>query len=347
MPKSSKGGNTSTLSPGNQTGTRTATKMGSAAKKKASKIHRDLEDKHALAGMTQWRVSNLPSRVSGRQANETGYTWPSVYESPPTFEDQVRSLKLAHIAQGIKPFGQEHASDKDWEWAAKKLQLRKALEYDKLFVQMWDMTSPLEVAEARRIYPEFFENRKKIIRIIAEMQTQLANIMLTGYRDKRDVDFLIELRMLNTPKDDNGIPKFLSIPVYKLNTEEAMAALMSATDIQGGVDVSQLLSKTNTDAPAPHRTVSGFKIDYGNTTQSRTVSGMSYFSPFWTVTMRNDDGTKVQPGNTDIRFGHPTAGLVSLVGGDQRNPIPVRIQNPVAAQGGAGGGVANLGTFQV
>lgn len=268
LPASSSGG----LAPSSRDADRTVTKIGAQNKAKSRKIQSDLEAKNALSKLKSWQVKGADSRVPGGRKGEWGNVWPSPYEGPTTFEDQVRALKMKHINDnGATPFGIAQSSDKDWEWAAKKLQMRRALEYDKLFVKMWDMTSPLEVAEARRIYPEFFENRKKIIRLIAEMQMQLANIHLTGYKDKSDVDFLIELRMLNTPKDAMGIPEFLNYPVHQLNSDAAIQAMADISDSLGSVDVSQMLAKTDTELhAAPHRTGFGFFIDNRNTSTGQS-----------------------------------------------------------------------------
>lgn len=268
------------LAPGAGGATRAVEAIGNSAKKRAGKITRDLEAKSTLNKLRTFKYETAQSRVPGAPApRKDEYAWPANYEGPTTFEDQVRAIKLQSInpQTGATPFGVAQSSDKDWVWAAKKLQLLRAIEYDKLFIKMWDMTSPLEVAEARRIYPEYFENRKKIIRLIAEMQTQLACIFLTGYKDKSDVDFLIELRMMNCDKDKNGIPLFLTKPVWQLNHEEAIKVIASTEETLGGVDVSQMLSKTNTDAAAPHRTAFGFLITPNNDVNRNQMGTYSDF----------------------------------------------------------------------
>lgn len=306
------------LAPGSGRAINTARSVGKGQKSRAYKISKDLEEKNALGKLKSWKVTPPQSRVPGADRSADEAVWPSIYEEPTTFEDQVRALKLAHINEktGNTPFGLAHTSDKDWVWAAKKMQLRRALEYDKLFVKMWDLTSPLEVAEARKIYPEFFENRKKIIRIIAEMQTQLACIFLTGYKDKKDVDFLIELRMLNVPKDDRGIPLFLKQPVFLLNHEDAVKVMASMDDSFGGVDVSQMIGKTDSTSAAPYRTAFGFRVGpevpYSVADPKKDFfGGASIAQPY--IMAKDDQGT-IGKAWANVKAG---GSLFSFLGGDQ------------------------------
>ncbi|MEM3062197.1 MAG: hypothetical protein QW303_01435 [Nitrososphaerota archaeon] len=239
--------------------------MAALAKKektKARKIQRDVEEKSAFKKL---RTITVPqggrTDEGGREVDVT--TWPAIYEGPTTFDDKVRAVKSALTNKdGKSPFGIVHASDEDFRWYVKKHELRRALEYDRIFLQMFDINDPLHLDKMRQIYPDFFKNRERIIDMIADMQKRLAYIQLTGVQSKHDIDFLIELKMSSLPKDENGWPKFLSQPVHLMNTDEAIQnmAIRSGDQVLHPTDITDMFMHPDATDGKPKRSKFGFQL---------------------------------------------------------------------------------------
>lgn len=152
-------------------------------------------------------------------------TWPAIYGPPSTKRDKIRALKMAAIQQSGNAantaFGQVMASDEDWGWMLDHDTLRKAMDYDRIFTGMYDIQDPLHLQKMQEIYPEYFEERIQRIKAIAQVQSKLAEIYLTGIKNKEELDLIVNLQMMEVEKDPNTqLPKILSVPVFMLNKED-------------------------------------------------------------------------------------------------------------------------------
>lgn len=258
----SKKNNKKLLDPGSgEKSTKKVTSLHKQQKQRAKRIQRDLEDKSAWKKLRALTIEQGGRDYATGAREKNVVTWPAIYEGPTTFEDKVRAVKTALTTDEHKsPFGQVHATDEDFKWLVKKHEIRRALEYDKIFMQMFDINDPLHLDKMRQIYPDFFKNREKIIDAIADMQKRLAYIQLTGIQTKNDADFLIELKMSSLPKDGNGWPLFLSQPVHLMNTDTAIKnmQILSGTDLSH-TDLSDMFSSPDYTT-IPQRTAFGFKV---------------------------------------------------------------------------------------
>lgn len=183
-------------------------------------------------------IGGQPAVVRGPQ-QAIGKLFPTVYSKGLSKSEQVQALKHRAVqegnpATGATPYGVVTASDKDFEWILKREEIKRSIDYDRLFVNLFNPNDPAHVELMRELRPEFFEERMNFIKQIASIQVHLAEIYLTGIRTRDDLDLVLGLQMLDiddTQRDlDTGLPKILSVPVHKLNKADVIDASRSATN---------------------------------------------------------------------------------------------------------------------
>lgn len=170
-----------------------------------------------------------------RQDPRTGdFAFPTVYAPAPTKAQQISKLKHESLNKtpggqqtAVGPYGMVTATDKDYEWILSKENIKRAIDYDRLFLDLFDPSDPAQVELMRELRPEFFEERMKYIKQIASIQVHLAEIYLTGIRTRDDLDLILGLQMVDLPpseRNEMGLPKVLDIPVFKLNKGQLLGA---------------------------------------------------------------------------------------------------------------------------
>lgn len=208
-------------------------------RKRAHKIQKQLEDiETGLEHVDQFAVTGPRTSRDGPAAyNEAIGTWPAQYQPPTTKRDKVRALKLAALEEakgGVNSkFGQIAASDADFEWMIDHDELRRTMEFDRLFVQRFNFEDPLHLKHMQELYPEFFEKRLKQIKALATIQVRLAEIYLTGMKDFSDLELINGLEMEVGEKDPKtGLPKILSVPVHMLASDPNLITVQPDDTIQ-------------------------------------------------------------------------------------------------------------------
>jgi len=142
--------------------------------------------------------------------------------------DRVQEAKLQLQTPdqvGYTPFGKLVARDEDFEWYQRKQQAVEAANFQKWFAANFDHMSPADKKRAKELYPEFYAQRKKLLKQQTKNLQRLASIKLNGVQSKDD---LITQYLAETGRLDIGPLEHL------LNPEQAGAEFGGArrTDAQ-------------------------------------------------------------------------------------------------------------------
>lgn len=99
----------------------------------------------------------------------------------PRDEVQMAKLQLQEGSQtGYTPFGKLIAKDSDFEWYQKKAAAAEAANFQQWFAKNFDMMSPAQKKRAKELYPEFYKQRKKLVKQQAKNLIRFANLKLQG-----------------------------------------------------------------------------------------------------------------------------------------------------------------------
>ena len=101
---------------------------------------------------------------------------------------QAAKLALQTPGQpGYTPFGKLEAKDADFEWLQKKQAAVEEANFQLWFAQEYDRMSPAEKKRAKELYPEFYAQRKKLLKKQAKNLVRLASIKLEGVESFDDL----------------------------------------------------------------------------------------------------------------------------------------------------------------
>lgn len=185
------------------------------------------------------QTRNLVQHEDG--SNQT--TFPLNYAGMPTKQQQRSALKAAAIGGnlfGASPWGIVHADEQDWDELLNREAVKKAIDYDKIFLRMFDGSDPAHQAIMRELRPDYFTERMKFLKQIAAIQVQMAQITLMGIQTKEDLDLVIALQMLppSVPRapDGSGLPAIITKPVHMLNRDDDTYEQLSGRAGQEGND---------------------------------------------------------------------------------------------------------------
>lgn len=96
-------------------------------------------------------------------------------------EEMVAKLTLQDpSAPGYTPFGRLTAKDSDFEWYQKKVAAAEAANFQAWFAQNYDLMSPAQKKRAKELFPEFYAQRKKLLKKQAKNLVRLATLKLEG-----------------------------------------------------------------------------------------------------------------------------------------------------------------------
>lgn len=126
--------------------------------------------------------------------------------------DKVMEAKLAlqdPARPGYTKFGKLDAKDEDFKWLAKKQAVVEAANFQQWFAKEFDRMSPAEKKRAKELYPEFYAQRKKLLKKQTKNLFDLARIKLEGIESKED---LMKTYMAETGRLDVGPLKHLLNP---------------------------------------------------------------------------------------------------------------------------------------
>lgn len=103
-------------------------------------------------------------------------------------DDLLRAEKLALAsATGVTPFGKLTADDSDFHWLRKKREQAEEANFQQWFALNFDHMAPEEKAVARKLFPNFYAQRDKLLDQDIELQRRVAKMKLHGIQDKDDL----------------------------------------------------------------------------------------------------------------------------------------------------------------
>ena len=103
-------------------------------------------------------------------------------------DDLLKTEKLSLAdAQGVTPFGKLIADDSDFAWVRKKREEAEEANFQQWFALNFDHMAPEEKAIARKLFPNFYAQRDKVLDEDIELQRKIAKIKLHGIQSKEDL----------------------------------------------------------------------------------------------------------------------------------------------------------------
>lgn len=100
----------------------------------------------------------------------------------------VAKLQLQDGAPtGYTPFGKMIAKDEDFEWYMRKQAAAEKANFQRWFAQNFDLMSPAQKQIAKRLYPEFYRERKQLLKTQTKNLMRLAKLKLEGPQSIKDL----------------------------------------------------------------------------------------------------------------------------------------------------------------
>lgn len=160
-------------------------------KKKMDKLHAEAApNQTVVAGVGDGRYEALGDdedaapRTPGRM-DEQFPTDDLTQEDP---RDKIMAAKLALAdKQGVTPFGQLIASDSDFDWLDRKRAKEDEADLQAWFAQNYDFMAPEQKAVARRLWPDFYAQRQRMLERNVRLQQRIAELKLHGPQNKNDL----------------------------------------------------------------------------------------------------------------------------------------------------------------
>lgn len=167
-------------------------KGASNVKKKMDQIHTEAApDQTVVAGVEDGRGNALdPSDGSNkpRQQGAMDVQFPTDELTDHDPRDRLMAEKLALADKsGVTPFGRLIASDSDFDWLDRKRQKEDEANFQTWFAQNYDYMAPEQKAVARRLWPNFYEQRQKMLERNVKLQQKIAELKLHGPQSKEDL----------------------------------------------------------------------------------------------------------------------------------------------------------------
>lgn len=135
----------------------------------------------------------LPNRMAAtapRSANTMDEQFPTADLKADDERDKIMEAKLALQTPGqpgYTPFGKLEAKDADFEWLQKKQAAVEEANFQLWFAKEYDRMSPAEKKRAKELYPDFYRQRKKLLKKQAKNLIRLAQIKLEGVESFDDL----------------------------------------------------------------------------------------------------------------------------------------------------------------
>lgn len=107
----------------------------------------------------------------------------------------------ASYEPGTTKFGVMQLKDSDLKWVQRKAEEAEEANFQQWFAQQFDHMSPADKNVAKRLYPQFYSQRKQLLRKQADNVANLARIKLTGPENFHD---LMMLYLAETGRLDLG-----------------------------------------------------------------------------------------------------------------------------------------------
>jgi len=107
--------------------------------------------------------------------------------APRTKADELWATKLQLQKDGITPFGILEAKDADFERLREREALQEEANFQAWFAKWFDYASPAQKQRAKELYPEYYEQRKRLLARQCENLFDYARLKLTGIESESDL----------------------------------------------------------------------------------------------------------------------------------------------------------------
>jgi hypothetical protein len=109
-------------------------------------------------------------------------------KEPEKDKEMMTKLQMQDPARpGYTPFGKLYAKDADFEWMQRKKAAVEYADFQAWFARNFDLMSPAQKARAKELFPEFYKERKKLLKQQAKNVVRLANLKLNGVENFDDL----------------------------------------------------------------------------------------------------------------------------------------------------------------
>ncbi len=165
------------------------------------------------------RTPEQLDRTAPRTAGVMDEQFPTAGLTSYDKRDKVMEAKLALQKEGevgVTPFGKLEATDADFKWAQKKQATVEAANFQKWFAKEFDLMSPAQKKRAKELYPEFYAQRKKLLKQQTKNLYDLTRIKLEGIESRED---LMKTYMAETGRLDLGPLQNLMHPEQGVGSE--------------------------------------------------------------------------------------------------------------------------------
>lgn len=158
--------------------------------KEQLKFHPD--QLNVAAGERKDDLSDTAPRTPGVMDEQFPTAALTEYE-PEKDREMVAKLKLGKAAQedgapvGYTPFGKLEAKDEDFKWYQRKQAAAEVANFQRWFAREFDKMDPAQKKRAKELYPEFYRERKKLLKQQAKNLVRLAKIKLEGVENMSDL----------------------------------------------------------------------------------------------------------------------------------------------------------------
>jgi hypothetical protein len=130
--------------------------------------------------------------VNVRQHGIMDEQFPTAGLSAANERDKIMEAKIAlqkapGMTPGMTPFGKLEAKEADFKWLQEKQAAAEAANFQRWFAEEFDHMSPAEKKRAKELYPEFYAQRKKLLKQQTKNLFALARLKLEGIQNRDDL----------------------------------------------------------------------------------------------------------------------------------------------------------------
>ncbi len=130
--------------------------------------------------------------VGIRQHGIMDEQFPTAGLSAANERDKIMEAKIAlqtapGMTPGMTPFGKLEAKEADFKWLQEKQAAAEAANFQRWFAEEFDHMSPAEKKRAKELYPEFYAQRKKLLKQQTKNLFALARLKLEGIQNRDDL----------------------------------------------------------------------------------------------------------------------------------------------------------------
>lgn len=155
----------------------------------------------AAQGLNKNRLAGVPTRARDTM-DEQFPTDALTAKDPAKDREMMAKLQLQTEGQlGYTPFGKLEARDSDFQWYQEKLAAQEAANFQLWFAKEFDRMSPADKKRAKELYPEFYAQRKKLLKRQAKNLFDFARLKLEGVET---FDDLMKMYLAETGRLDIG-----------------------------------------------------------------------------------------------------------------------------------------------